>query len=60
MLRDLRAHLYDIRDACQAIEEFVRNKTYDEYVSDRMLRSAVERQFIVIGEALLHALRLAL
>jgi uncharacterized protein with HEPN domain len=59
MPRDLRAHLHDIRDACQAIEEFVRNKSHDEYASDRMLRSAVERQFIVVGEALLQALRLA-
>ena len=59
MPRDLKAYLYDIRDACQAVGDFVLNRTYDDYASDRMLRSAVERQFIVIGEALLQALRLA-
>ena len=32
--------------------EFVANKSFSEYASDLMLRSAVERQLEIVGEAL--------
>jgi uncharacterized protein with HEPN domain len=47
--------LFDIREACSLIRAFVRAKTFDDYRSDAMLRSAVERQFEIIGEALRQA-----
>ena len=48
---DVRKFLHDIKTACELIEGFVRGKTIDDYLTDPMLRSAVERQFEIIGEA---------
>lgn len=50
--RDARAYLWDARDAAEAIESFIAGKGYDDFAGDRLLRSAVERQFEIIGEAL--------
>jgi uncharacterized protein with HEPN domain len=44
--------LWDMLDAVQAIEQFTAGKTFDDYLSDRMMRAAVERQFEIIGEAM--------
>jgi uncharacterized protein with HEPN domain len=52
MQRDPRTYLWDAREAAAAILEFVAGKTFEDYTNDRMLRSAVERQFEIIGEAL--------
>ena len=52
MDRDPRAYLWDAREGADAIAQFVAGRTFDEYLADRMLRSAVERQFEIIGEAL--------
>jgi uncharacterized protein with HEPN domain len=48
--RDL-ALLWDMREAGRAIAEFVAGTGHGRFESDRMLRSAVERQFLIIGEA---------
>jgi uncharacterized protein with HEPN domain len=34
------------------LNEFAKDKTFDDYAENSMLRSAVERQFEIIGEAL--------
>ncbi len=52
MRRDPRAYLADIIDACEAVTRFVMGRDYASYLSDEMLRSAVERQLEIIGEAL--------
>jgi len=52
MERDPRAYLWDAREAADAIAAFAQGRTLDDYLADRMLRSAIERQFEIIGEAL--------
>ncbi len=44
--------LHDMRAAGQRVLEFTRGKSLADYRSDVLLRSAVERQFEIIGEAL--------
>lgn len=52
MTNGARKRLLDVVSACEAIAEFVAGKDFSAYESDRLLRSAVERQFEIIGEAL--------
>lgn len=42
----------DMHHAGRAIQRFVAGRTLDDYREDLMLRSAVERQFEIIGEAM--------
>ncbi len=44
--------LDDIRVSSSFILDFTKGKTLDDYSSDTMLRSAVERHFEIIGEAM--------
>ena len=44
--------LWDARKAAGLIADFVANRTWQDYESDPMLRSAVERQFQIMGDAL--------
>lgn len=44
--------LYDVRVAAEQIARFTSGKGLECYSADAMLRSAVERQFEIIGEAL--------
>ena len=55
---DIQKYLFDINEACELLIEFTAGKTFSDYSADPMLRSAVERQFEVIGEALAQVLRL--
>lgn len=52
MRPEVNALLYDMQQACRLIVQFTEGKNFDEYVGDIACRSAVERQFIVLGEAL--------
>jgi uncharacterized protein with HEPN domain len=52
MQPDCRKYLHDIREACRKLEVFTRGRSLQDYLADELLRSAVERQFEIIGEAL--------
>jgi uncharacterized protein with HEPN domain len=54
---EIRKYVYDIQQACELLSEFTAGKTLDDYTANAMLRSAVERQFEIIGEALNQMLR---
>jgi uncharacterized protein with HEPN domain len=56
--RDVRVYLQEMVTAAAAISGFINGRTLDDYKADLMLRSAVERQFEIFGEALARALRL--
>jgi uncharacterized protein with HEPN domain len=52
MQRDLRAYLNDILEAGVAIQEAVSEQVEDTDGTNRLIRSTVEREFTLIGEAL--------
>ena len=52
MEHDIHTHLYDIVQSCQNIRAFTRNIDHQTYTDNLLIKSAVERQFIIIGEAL--------
>jgi uncharacterized protein with HEPN domain len=60
MQRDIRSFLWDVREAADAIMGFTQGRSFDDYVADLMFRSAVERQFEIIGEALSQLARIDL
>ena len=51
MRLEAKKYLFDIQRAVALLQSFIRGKTFMDYESDAMMRSAVERQFEIIGEA---------
>ncbi len=52
MPRDPRAYVWDARRAVALVVEFVADRSWADYEADALLRSAVERQFEIVGESL--------
>ena len=48
------AYLWDMREAAKEIVAFVKGIKYAIFIQNRMIRYAVERQLLVIGEAAHH------
>ena len=51
MPRNYKMHVWEVQQAAQAILQFTHGKTYDDYASNLILRSAIERQINKIGGA---------
>lgn len=49
--RDDVGYVWDMLDRARAVAAFVEGKTFHDYQRDRMLKSAIERQIEIIGEA---------
>jgi len=47
-----------MQEACGLIEKFTRGKSFEDYCDDPLIKSGVERQFEIIGEALSQALKM--
>jgi uncharacterized protein with HEPN domain len=47
--KQVRAYLWDIRDAAQEVAKFVRGVKFEEFEKNKILRYAVERQLHLIG-----------
>ena len=56
-LRDSRGYLWDVAEACRKVLSFSADVTLDGYLGDALLRSAIERQLTIAGEALAQALK---
>jgi uncharacterized protein with HEPN domain len=52
MQLEVRKLLFDVQSAGRLIGQFTRDRSFDDYSVDALLRSAVELQFEIIGEAL--------
>jgi len=52
MEHEARKYLWDARKAADAVARFAEGKTFDDYLADDLLRSAVERQLQNVGEAI--------
>lgn len=50
-------YLHDVVVACDYLVQFTSDKSFEDFQQDPLLRSAVERQFITIGEALTKAIK---
>ena len=59
MPRDERAYLADIIESCDAIAVAVNGLELEDYEASRLVRSSVEREFIIIGEAMAALSRVA-
>jgi uncharacterized protein with HEPN domain len=59
MQPEVRTRLQHVIDAGEAILHFTAGRTFDEYHRDDMLRSAVERKFEIVGEALREAAKVS-
>lgn len=54
---EIRKYLYDVQQASQLIIDFTQGETFESYQTNPLIKSAVERQFITIGEALNKAIQ---
>lgn len=45
------AHLWDMLDAAQSIQEFTAGIDREDYLADRLIQRAVERSLEIVGEA---------
>ena len=51
-LRDKKTYLWDVLNAINAVDAAMNEVSPESYPNNRLVRSAVEREFEIIGEAL--------
>jgi len=49
-----QSYLWDMREAAQEIISFMKDVKFAQFEKNKLLRSAVERQLLIIGEAANH------
>lgn len=59
MKREPTAYLWDMLEACRTVDAFTHDADLARYLSDKLLRSAVERQLQNQGEALAQLAKIA-
>lgn len=52
--KQAQSYLWDMREAARDITGFIRGIKFHEFENNKVLRSAVERQLHIIGEAASH------
>ena len=57
MNHDPKAFLRDIKQACDEIADFTQGMDYERYSGNTLVKAAVERKFLTIGEALIRLKR---
>ncbi len=57
MVHDPKAYLFDIKQACDEITAFTLGMSYKLYSGNVLVKAAVERKFLTIGEALMRLKR---
>lgn len=50
-MRDYKLYIKDILEAIESIEKFVKGMSFDKFIKDDKISSAVVRKFEIIGEA---------
>ncbi len=56
----INKYFFDILDSIHAIEKFIKNTPdYNSFLASRLIRSAVERELQIIGEALNAVLKIS-
>jgi uncharacterized protein with HEPN domain len=60
MRRECLKYLHDVSQAANAVVEFCAGETFERYVKNALLRSAVERQIGIAGRALAQLRRIDL
>lgn len=59
MDREIKKHLYDIRESINSIQIFLGDRRdFEVYMANKMLRRAIEREFEIIGEAMSRIIKL--
>lgn len=59
MPHDPRKSIEDMRRAAALIAQFVTGRTFEDYGLDEMLRAAVERELMIVGEAMTRLSKIA-
>ncbi len=52
MQLETKKYIYDVVQAAEKVSRFINNKNINDYKTDDLLKSGVERQFEIMGEAL--------